>query len=39
MMLNLVEESTENVVNPLHEAAKRGNVDFMQECVTNKVIV
>jgi hypothetical protein len=32
-----VEESTENVVNPLHEASKRGNIDFMKECLANKV--
>ena len=32
-----VEESTENVPNPMHEAAKRGNLDFVKECLSNKV--
>lgn len=32
-----VEESMESVDNPLHEAAKRGNVGFLQECLNNKV--
>lgn len=27
----------ESVDNPLHEAAKRGNVGFLQECLHNKV--
>ncbi|XP_031559692.1 osteoclast-stimulating factor 1-like [Actinia tenebrosa] len=36
---NYVEEHTESVENPLHEAAKRGNIGFMQECLQNKVSV
>jgi len=23
--------------NPLHEAAKRGNIDFLNECIDNRV--
>lgn len=34
---NYVEESTESVDHPLHEAAKRGNLGFMRECIINKV--
>eukprot|EP00057_Strongylocentrotus_purpuratus_P033419 XP_791356.3 PREDICTED: osteoclast-stimulating factor 1 [Strongylocentrotus purpuratus] len=33
---NYVEESTESVDFPLHEAAKRGNLSFIQECISNK---
>ncbi|XP_072022003.1 osteoclast-stimulating factor 1-like [Amphiura filiformis] len=36
---NYVEESMESVDNPLHEAAKRGNVDFLKECLANNVSV
>ncbi|XP_077988866.1 osteoclast-stimulating factor 1-like [Glandiceps talaboti] len=36
---NYVEESMESIDNPLHEAAKRGNLDFMNECITNGVSV
>ena len=36
---NYVEESTETVENPLHEAAKRGNVGFLRECLANSVSV
>lgn len=32
-----VEESMETVDNPLHDAAKRGNMDFMSECISNRV--
>ena len=34
---NYVEESTETVENPLHEAAKRGNLAFLTECLANRV--
>lgn len=36
---NYVVENTETVDNPLHEAAKRGNMDFLNECLRNKVSV
>ena len=32
-----VETSTETIDNPLHEAAKRGNLPFLQECLSNRV--
>ncbi|XP_046858813.1 osteoclast-stimulating factor 1-like [Xenia sp. Carnegie-2017] len=36
---NYVEAHTEAVENPLHEAAKRGNINFLNECLGNKVSV
>lgn len=36
---NYVQESMESVDNPLHEAAKRGNINFLNECVHNRVSV
>ncbi|XP_065672988.1 osteoclast-stimulating factor 1-like [Hydra vulgaris] len=36
---NYVDENTESIDNPLHEAAKRGNVDFLNECLNNKVSI
>lgn len=36
---NYVGEHTESVENPLHEAAKRGNIGFLQDCLQNKVSV
>ncbi|ESO03986.1 hypothetical protein HELRODRAFT_185599 [Helobdella robusta] len=36
---NYVQESMESIENPLHEAAKRGNIEFMEECLQNKVSV
>ena len=36
---NYVEENTESVDNPLHEAAKRGNLAFLEEGLANKVSV
>lgn len=36
---NYIESSTETIDNPLHEAAKRGNLPFLQECLTNRVSV
>jgi len=33
----LVEESTEKLVNALHDAAKRGNIEFLQQSLANKV--
>jgi len=33
----VVQESTEMIDNPLHEAAKRGNIDFLNECIGNRV--
>lgn len=26
-------------MNPIHEAAKRGNLDFLNECIQNKINV
>ena len=37
--LAAVEENTENVANPLHEACKRGNMAFLIECINNGVSV
>lgn len=36
---NYVEENTESIDYPLHDAVKRGNVDFMRECLSNRVSV
>jgi len=36
---NYVQENTESVENALHEAAKRGNITFLNECLANKVSV
>lgn len=36
---NYVADNTETIDNPLHEAAKRGNVNFLNECLNNKVSV
>ncbi|XP_067939124.1 osteoclast-stimulating factor 1-like [Watersipora subatra] len=36
---NYVSESMEEIDNPLHEAAKRGNLPFLQECLANGVSV
>ena len=29
----------ETIDNPLHDAAKRGNLSFLQECISNRVCV
>jgi len=36
---NYVEENMESIDHPLHEAAKRGNISFLIECLDNKVSV
>ncbi|XP_035661835.1 osteoclast-stimulating factor 1-like [Branchiostoma floridae] len=36
---NYVEEGMESVDNPMHEAAKRGNMTFLKECLANRVAV
>ncbi|ESP05323.1 hypothetical protein LOTGIDRAFT_208351 [Lottia gigantea] len=36
---NYVSENTESIDHPLHEAAKRGNMDFLMECIGNRVSV
>lgn len=39
MSLVEAEDKGELVAYPLHEAAKRGNIDFLKECLLNKVSV
>ncbi|CAF1046778.1 unnamed protein product [Brachionus calyciflorus] len=34
---NYIEEQTESLLNPIHDAAKRGNLDFLKECIQNRV--
>uniref|UniRef100_A0A3B4Z2A5 Osteoclast-stimulating factor 1 n=1 Tax=Stegastes partitus TaxID=144197 RepID=A0A3B4Z2A5_9TELE len=34
---NYVAEQAESIDNPMHEAAKRGNLSWLRECVENKV--
>lgn len=36
-MSNSVEESTEKLAHALHDAAKRGNIEFLQQSLANKV--
>ncbi|XP_033749900.1 osteoclast-stimulating factor 1-like [Pecten maximus] len=36
---NYVEENTESIDHPLHEAARRGNITFLQESLSNQVSV
>ena len=38
LFVYLVEESTEKLVNALHDAAKRGNIEFLQQSLANKVV-
>jgi hypothetical protein len=32
-------DKSETIDNPLHDAAKRGNTAFLQECIANNVSV
>uniref|UniRef100_A0A8C6LTQ3 Osteoclast-stimulating factor 1 n=1 Tax=Nothobranchius furzeri TaxID=105023 RepID=A0A8C6LTQ3_NOTFU len=34
---NYVAEQAESIDNPMHEAAKRGNISWLRECLDNKV--
>ncbi|TWW60626.1 Osteoclast-stimulating factor 1 [Takifugu flavidus] len=34
---NYVAEQAESIDNPMHEAAKRGNLSWLRECIENKV--
>lgn len=36
---NYVSENTESIDFPLHEAARRGNMSFLNECLQNKISV
>ncbi|KAL8602302.1 Osteoclast-stimulating factor 1 [Nucella lapillus] len=36
---NYVEENMESIDHPLHDAAKRGNIEFLNECLSNRVSV
>ncbi|CAN8029678.1 unnamed protein product [Ixodes persulcatus] len=36
---NYVEENAEELLHPLHDSAKRGNLQFLEECLANKVPV
>ncbi|XP_029824420.2 osteoclast-stimulating factor 1 [Ixodes scapularis] len=36
---NYVEENAEELLHPLHDSAKRGNLHFLEECLANKVPV
>ncbi|XP_013405121.1 osteoclast-stimulating factor 1-like [Lingula anatina] len=36
---NYVEENTESIEHPLHEASRRGNISFLSECLKNRVSV
>ncbi|XP_049907692.1 osteoclast-stimulating factor 1 [Epinephelus moara] len=36
---NYVAEHAESIDNPMHEAAKRGNLSWLRECVENKVAI
>ncbi|XP_048733743.1 osteoclast-stimulating factor 1-like [Ostrea edulis] len=36
---NYVDQNTEAIDYPLHEAARRGNITFMRECISNNVSV
>ncbi|CAJ0566069.1 unnamed protein product, partial [Mesorhabditis spiculigera] len=35
----VVSEKVEHLPNPLHEAAKRGNIEFLTECLQNEVSI
>ena len=37
LLCDTVEENTESVDHPMHEACKRGNISFLNDCIRNKV--
>ncbi|EYC17870.1 hypothetical protein Y032_0029g1923 [Ancylostoma ceylanicum] len=39
LLMQVVSENVEELSNPLHEAARRGNLLFLKECIGNQVSV
>lgn len=36
-VITVVGENVEQLSNPLHEAARRGNIEFLNDCIGNQV--